>query len=158
MAREFYKGIDELQHLLALQQRLNRLMSATRVGGKAGIERLVKLANVELKKQYPDINELKVDDFSGAYHRRHGVTSATISRTGKTAAGMPDGTFTVAVLEIPEKGDPTVKIRVKTMSWRQDVNELKCPRWTYFRWHANSGTSRRPLLEWRIETSPGREK
>ena len=116
MAREFYKEVDELQHLLALQQRLNRLMSETRVGGKAGIERLVKLANVELKKQYPDIKALKVEDFSGAYLRRDGVTSATISRTGKTAAGKPDGTFTAAVLEIPEEGVPKVKIRVKTKS------------------------------------------
>ena len=109
-----YKEIEELQQLSAIHRRLNKLMSETRVGGKAGIEKLLKLANVELNEQHPDIKPLSAENFAGAYIAQDGKTSATFSRTGKKDDGKPDGTYVVAVLQIPEKGDPQVTIRVKT--------------------------------------------
>jgi len=109
-----YKEIDELQQLRAIQQRLNKLMSETRVGGKAGIEKLLKLANAELNKQHPDIKPLTTENFAGSYIPQDGKTSATFSRMGTNDDGKADGTFVVAVLQIPENGDPQVTIRVKT--------------------------------------------
>jgi len=113
MAGQFYKDIEELQKLRAIHERLRQLMNETRVGGKAGIKKLVTAANAELEKQHPGTKPLTGKDFRGSYFRRDGKTAATISRNGKTAAGKPDGTFVVAIIEIPEKGDPTVKIRAR---------------------------------------------
>lgn len=109
-----YKEIKELQQLHAIQQRLNKLMSETRVGGKAGIEKLLKFANAELNKQHPDTKPLTAENFAGSHIAQDGKTSATFSRTGKNDEGKPDGTYVVAILQIPEAGDPQVTIRVKT--------------------------------------------
>lgn len=108
-----YKEIEELQQLRAIHQRLNKLMSETRVGGKAGIEKLLKLANEELNKQHPDTKPLTAEHFARSYIAQDGKTSATFSRTGQNDAGKPDGTYVVAVVQIPEEGDSQVTIRVK---------------------------------------------
>ena len=106
-----YKEIEEVQRLSTLHRRVMKLMGEIRVGGKVGIRKLLKLANEELKHQYPDVKSLTVENFQGSYRGSDGKISATFSRRGKTAQGKPDGSFLVAVLEIPENGDPTVTIR-----------------------------------------------
>ncbi|MFP6766211.1 MAG: hypothetical protein VB858_21440 [Planctomycetaceae bacterium] len=113
MAGQFYKDIEELQKLRAIHERLRQLMNETRVGGKAGIRKLVTAANTELQKQHPGTQPFTGKEFRGSYIRRDGKTAATISRNGKTAEGKPDGTFVVAIIEIPGNGVPAVKIRAR---------------------------------------------
>lgn len=112
MVGRFYQGVEELQQLYAIQQRLNRLMNETRVGGKAAAEKLLKLANAELKKQYPKVQPLTMANFQNASTRRD-KTSVTFSRYGKTADGKPDRTYVFVGIEVPEKGEPKVSIRAK---------------------------------------------
>lgn len=111
-----YKGIDELQQLRAIQQRLNQLMNETRVGGKAGIEKLLKHANRELKKQHPNVKPFATAAFRGSYILRNGKIKVTFSRHGKKADGKPDGTYVVAIAEVPVEGEPQVEIRAKFKS------------------------------------------
>lgn len=109
-----YPEIEELKRLTKFQERLRRLMNETRVGGQKGVEKLLEAANAELKKQYPDLKPFDSSNFRGSYFQRDGVLSVTISRNGMTSEGKPDGTFTVAVMKVPEKGEPEVTLRVKT--------------------------------------------
>ena len=87
-----YKEIEALQQLWAIQRRIFHLRSETRVGGKQGIKSLLKQANAELKKLYPNINPFTDDEFGGSYIRDNGIISATFSRSGKTKDGQPNGT------------------------------------------------------------------
>ncbi len=109
-----YKEVTALQNLLAMRRGITKLMSETRVGGKAGIRKRLVPVNVELNKQYPDVAPLTESDFSGSYTRQDGTLSATYSRPGKDKDGKPNGTYVTAVVQIPRNADsPTVTLRVK---------------------------------------------
>lgn len=108
-----YPEITELQQLNAIADRLRKLMNKTRVGGDAGVAKLLKAANKELKKQHPGVKSLAAEHFSGSYTRPDGITSATFARYGMTAAGKRDGSYVVAVIQAPKQGEPQVTIRMK---------------------------------------------
>jgi hypothetical protein len=113
MVGQFYKDVNELQQLYAIQQRLNRLMNETRLGGKAELKKMIKLANAELKKKFPTAQPLTVDDFRGVSIRRDGTKTVSFYRYGKGKDGKPNRTYVGVGIQIPEKGDPKVSIRAK---------------------------------------------
>jgi hypothetical protein len=109
-----YKEVDELLHLHAIHRRLNKLMGETRVGGKTGIEKLLKLANEKLDKQHPGTKRLTAENFGGAHITQTGITYVIFSRSGQTDDGKSDGTLVSALLVFPKEGDPQITINVKT--------------------------------------------
>lgn len=113
MVGRFYKGVDELQQLYAIQQRLNRLMNETRLGGKGELGKILNLANAELKKQHPKAKPLSIADLRSVNIRRDGTKSVSFYRFGKTADGKPNRTYVGVGIQIPVKGDPKVSIRAK---------------------------------------------
>ena len=109
-----YKEITHLQNLLAMRRGITQLMSETRVGGKAGIKKLLVPINKKLKEQYPDVAPLTEQNFSGSYTRQDGTLSATFSRPGQGQDGKPNGTYVTAVVQIqPNKDAPSITLRVK---------------------------------------------
>ncbi len=109
-----YKEVTAVQNLLAMRRGINTLMGETRVGGKAGITKLLGPINLKLKDQFPDAAPLTENEFRGSYTLQNGNLSATYSRSGKGKDGKPNGTHVTAVVEIPRNADsPSVTLRVK---------------------------------------------
>ena len=113
MVGRFYQTVPELQQLYAIQQRLNYVMNETRIGGKAEVQKMLKLANAELKKMHPKAKPLTVEDFRSTSIRRDGTKSVTFYRYGKTADGKPDRTYVSVGIQIPAKGEPKVSVRAR---------------------------------------------
>ena len=109
-----YPSVKELQQLYAIQQRLNRVMNVTRLGGQEQLQKMLKLANDELKKQEPKAKPFVAEELQGANTRRDGTTYVTFSRYGRTADGKIDyKVFVNATIQIPADGKPKVTVRAK---------------------------------------------
>ena len=108
-----YKTVAELQQLYAIQQRLNRLMNVTRLGGKKEVAKMLVLANVHLKKKFPKAAPLTASDLQSAGVRRDGSKYVSFSRYGKRADGKPDGTYANVFIQIKGDTEPKVTVRAK---------------------------------------------
>lgn len=108
-----YKTVPEIQQLSAINQRLNRLMNVTRLGGEKNVKAALELANAELKKKYPKAPPLTMQDFRSANVRKNGQKTVSFGRYGRTADGKSDGTYTNVTLQYPPEGKPKVFVRAK---------------------------------------------
>lgn len=108
-----FKTIKELQQLYAIEKRLRRLMDVTRLGGPTGVKAMLTLANAELKKKYPKVKPLTMEDLQSTGIDRNGSKRVSFHRSGKTATGKPDGTFVNVFIQMQEEGNPKVTVRAK---------------------------------------------
>jgi hypothetical protein len=104
---EQYKEVKALGQLLAVERRLQRTMYQATAGGAADLDKLRKLANERLKKEYPDAAPLTADDLMFARWAKDTLEVRFFRR------GAQAGTFVSAQVSRPAQGEPTVFVKAK---------------------------------------------
>lgn len=64
--------VEETQRLLAVQQRLDQLMSVVKLGGKDRVDQWLELANRELGSKFSDAAPLRAEDLTSGGQRANG--------------------------------------------------------------------------------------
>ena len=109
-----FKDIKELQQLLAIQKRLQRVMVVVRGGGIENIAKQLKLANKELKKKFPKAKPLTMENLQYAGTRRDGSKDFRFSRfTPGPKGNHKANTYANARVQIPAGGEPKVTVNAK---------------------------------------------
>ncbi|QDU96192.1 hypothetical protein [Lignipirellula cremea] len=80
--------IVELQQFGAIRSRLNQVRSIVQMGGTDEVEKWVKVANEQLKQQYPDVAPLTMYDFRSGSERTPGNYSVSFMRILPAAPGV----------------------------------------------------------------------
>jgi hypothetical protein len=103
-----YKNIKALGELVAVEQRLQRVVHEAVAGGPDEITKALALVNERLKKDYPDARPLTAADLQAARWQGQDTLIVSFFRRG----AQPD-LFVAGTVTRPAKGDPTVFVKAK---------------------------------------------
>ncbi len=109
-ARGKFKEVKELQSLLAIQKRLQRIMNITHGGGIENINKMLKLANQELKNKYPKAKPLNINNFQYAGPYKDGKLYMFNRHKPGTKQNPRANTYTNVRIEAPAEGKPIIKV------------------------------------------------
>jgi hypothetical protein len=102
-------GIEPLQRLHAVYQRLMRLVHVTVVGGDAALEAAVVAVNAVLAREHPGAQPLGGEHLLEAHALPDGGVRLSLLRVDAPAAGQP-GLRWYAEVQRPASGQPQVRI------------------------------------------------
>jgi RNA polymerase sigma factor (sigma-70 family) len=101
---------SEARQLLAILERLEHLRAWAYAGGQEGLAASLRLANEELRRQFPEAPLLKADDLQAALQQANGTAWLNLERRGVASDGNPYS-FIYARLEQLAGDKPQVTIK-----------------------------------------------
>jgi hypothetical protein len=100
-----YSHLKQLQQLRRIEIKLDLLRTEILVGGKEELAKGIKLANQELKKQFPAAPALSENDITGSDLNGDGTAYVNLHHAVRNTEN-----YFNATLEWPAKGKPKVKV------------------------------------------------
>jgi len=108
------KNIEELKQLVAIKNRLQRVMVVAHAGGPVEVAKIVKQANMYLKKKYPTAKPFDKSHLTSAAVRADGSKFYYFSRYKKGTDGTAKtATYTNVRMTFPVKGEPKIMVNAK---------------------------------------------
>ncbi|VAX37517.1 hypothetical protein MNBD_PLANCTO02-1319 [hydrothermal vent metagenome] len=109
-----FKEVKELQQLLAIQKRLQQVMKIATGGGIENVMKILKEANVHLKKKYPQAKPFTIKDFQSARVKADGSKYYSFNWFKRGPKGNSKAnTYAHVRFQIPVKGDPKITVSAK---------------------------------------------
>jgi len=106
---------EAAQHLLAVQHRLERLITWIHAGEEPGVTAALRLANDRLRQEFPEAPPLTASDLQGALQRADNSGELIFERRGVSADRDPFS-FVYVRIDRPAAGEPQITVKANLAS------------------------------------------